>query len=1337
MITQWLVNEPLASIAIRSFVLLVITFTVAMACRKRSAAVVHCIWVLGFCGCLLIPALMQLSPRWIVAILPPPATSVVPPVPVSPVTTFAQPQAAEPQPIPATPAPQEIADAPVVRPSAPDSIIVVPDAPANRDTSLTLATWLILVWCFGAVAAGSRMVLQYLATRRTMRQSFRLHSESWISLRDVLARQMDLRRPVTLKLHHGAASPMVAGVLCPVVLLPREAQTWSNSRCKFVLLHELAHIKRLDVLTQLLAELACVLYWFNPLAWWGAGEMRRLREIACDDAVIAGGSTPADYAQVLLDVAKDYRSRQLHGAVAMARSTHVEGRIAAILDSARRRAALSRRFALAAGTVGVLLATVVGGVQLNSRAAVIDEPQTGRDDFTQKPDEWRTMSIRVRDNHARPLASVSVLVGVWGLDAVKRIPTQTYSTNDQGEVEITIPRRFRILRVFSSKPGFVPQWANFAEGAHEEGRLIPDKYEFQLHQGSRLGGVVVDTSGKPIPKAKVQVQVQVEEPHWGPAPKPIIANSLASGDDAADTDEDGRWEITNAPPPPKKGKDLDFQLLVTHPNFAGDTRWGELQERQTVTTEQLRAGTARLTMDPGIAITGSITGPRGEPVTKGLVIWNDRPYWATGVNETTIDEQGHYQTLKLAPGRYPVTVVAPGYAPEQRTIQVNRALNNIDFQLKAGNSLRMEIVDQTGKPIPQAIVSIGDWRGTEALYNVQHPNVPESGIPRQASQDGIYIWDWAPDDGVQYRISAPGYDLKAVMLVAQDATHRIELAPLVTVFGKVVDANSGAPIERFRVVPVTELSPNSFSTDFQPVNVAQGKDGVYRIEINSHGRTGYRYRVRIEAEDFRTALGQKSIIVGDPPLKEDFALESAPALVGKVRNPDGKPAIGFRVAVTTPTMSRGFDIDHPNENFATAFRVDDSDEFKLAATFEPCRIRVFNHSGFAELQREPNEQLGTIMLQPWASVSGTLMKDGKAVANQLIYFSPLGKPASTKARFQDVFRTKTDANGRFRFDRLPPMSGTAIVHFVAEGESSPTASMSVPLELKAGDRKELALGRKGATMKGHLVAIGRSDDQHSKNWSWSYLISRTRLVSYPRDAQPLGFDGAGPLQARWLREPDFRNWLATRENHIIKIGEDGHLRIDGVQPGSYDLVTLFYEQPAGCLAQIIGEKIIPITITEDQAVAGEVDLGSIEVKCRIGPRIGSDLRAFKFTDSQGQDRAVDDMNGRYVLFHVWASWSQACLESMHALKAAVAQYADKPLTTVGLNIDKDTAAAKSLAQEERWNWAQNYLSDDSDTMRRLGLSTAPAYYLIDPDGKLLGSANDWQQIGQLLNNNLR
>ena len=53
------------------------------------------------------------------------------------------------------------------------------------------------------------------------------------------------------------------------------------------------------------------------------------------------------------------------------------------------------------------------------------------------------------------------------------------------------------------------------------------------------------------------------------------------------------------------------------------------------------------------------------------------------------------------------------------------------------------------------------------------------------------------------------------------------------------------------------------------------------------------------------------------------------------------------------------------------------------------------------------------------------------------------------------------------------------------------------------------------------------------------------------------------------------------------------------------------------------------------------------------------------------------------------------------------------------------------------NWAQNYLGDDSDLMRQLGVSSVPAYYLIGPDGKLVGSANDWEQVEELLGDALK
>jgi hypothetical protein len=92
---------------------------------------------------------------------------------------------------------------------------------------------------------------------------------------------------------------------------------------------------------------------------------------------------------------------------------------------------------------------------------------------------------------------------------------------------------------------------------------------------------------------------------------------------------------------------------------------------------------------------------------------------------------------------------------------------------------------------------------------------------------------------------------------------------------------------------------------------------------------------------------------------------------------------------------------------------------------------------------------------------------------------------------------------------------------------------------------------------------------------------------------------------------------------------------------------------------------------------------------------------------------------------------------MPAVKSAAEQYANDPLTMVGLNVDDDKLAAQALVQEGQWSWAQNYLGDDSDLMRQLGISSVPAYYLIGPDGKLVGSANVWSEIEQLLSAELR
>ncbi len=670
-------------------------------------------------------------------------------------------------------------------------------------------------------------------------------------------------------------------------------------------------------------------------------------------------------------------------------------------------------------------------------------------------------------------------------------------------------------------------------------------------------------------------------------------------------------------------------------------------------------------------------------------------------------------------------------------IEAKQLRQQADFQLAAGHPISIQVVDPTGKPVPKAYVSIGRWRGTEALYNHKHPNVPESGIPRRADENGVYTWDWAPVDGVAYSIGAEGFAGVEETLVAKAEPHIVKLAPELAIFGKVVDAGSGEPVKRFRVIPVKAFRPDFYSTDFQANSVADGNDGRYRIRIENHGNTDNRYRVRIEAEGYRTALGQQSLTVGDMPLEEDFQLEKTPALEGTVLNPQGEPVTEFTVAVGTPTTSPHFSVDRLETSFGIAFEVRGRNTFQLAATFESSRIRVYNDAGFAEVFRAPDEPIGTIVLQPWASVAGRLVQDGQPIGNEWIYYSPLVQRGLTEARFQDSFAVKTETDGQFRFDRLPPISGHVSALLGPWRESPLTSSKSVPLDLQAGDVRRVMLGGEQATITGRVVATGRDNDALSKNWSLNHLVSRTRGVGHPQSAEPLSFDPTGPVQESWLNRPDFHKWLATRENYFVKLADDGRLRITGVSPGAYDLVLQLYEQPSGCLVETIGTKIMPLTITDDQANAGDVVLGDIEIPCRAGPRVGSAMYSYQFTDTDGRVRYVNDMNGRYVLFHVWASWCQPCLASMPNLKAAVERHASAPLTVVGLNIDKDASNAKELSQKGQWRWAQNYLGDDSDLMRQLGVSSVPAYYLIGPDGKLVGSSNVWEEIEKLLAAELR
>jgi len=129
-------------------------------------------------------------------------------------------------------------------------------------------------------------------------------------------------------------TPMTWGLLDPVILLPE-----GESRAE-VLLHEEAHVHRLDHLWRLISQLASAVYWFHPLAWWAARSATAEAEHACDDRVLATGGSALAYADVLINEARRLSSAPL-AACGFLTKPMLESRVRALLEKGRSRRRLS------------------------------------------------------------------------------------------------------------------------------------------------------------------------------------------------------------------------------------------------------------------------------------------------------------------------------------------------------------------------------------------------------------------------------------------------------------------------------------------------------------------------------------------------------------------------------------------------------------------------------------------------------------------------------------------------------------------------------------------------------------------------------------------------------------------------------------------------------------------------------------------------------------------------------------------------------------------------------------------------------------------------------------
>lgn len=416
---------------VKSTVILVLAALVTLCLRRAPASLRHLVWTLACGAVLALPLASALLPDLRVAGWPRvnvPVAFDMNQVPVAATVTDNRP----------APAPARVV-ASVASPAPTPAAVIEHSSttaagPVRWQITLNWTALIVSVWLGGVAIVLMLLVIGLARIAWLERSNEPVTDEAWLRLLGDLSLELGLTRSIRLLQSEGPAMPMTWGVRRPAILIPVDADDWTEERRRDVLLHELAHVKRHDFLTQLLARVACALYWFQPLVWLAATRLREERERACDDHVLRAGATPSVYATHLLDIARGLRAARATSlaSVAMARPAQLATRLLDVLDTRRSRGTLSARSAVPAWVAAVAIV-----VPLAAAAPRVTEPAPTRsssiDTIPRVPARPRTLTTPRRPiapTAVMATATVDSLRGCGGRD------TRRSSHNHEGDGDV-------------------------------------------------------------------------------------------------------------------------------------------------------------------------------------------------------------------------------------------------------------------------------------------------------------------------------------------------------------------------------------------------------------------------------------------------------------------------------------------------------------------------------------------------------------------------------------------------------------------------------------------------------------------------------------------------------------------------------------------------------------------------------------------------------------------------------------------------------------------------------------------------------------------------------------
>ena len=700
-----------------------------------------------------------------------------------------------------------------------------------------------------------------------------------------MVKKLGLRKSPEIVLSRNISSPAVFGVFKPVLVLPVDAVHHLSHRCMgHILLHELAHIKRGDLLVNTLYMLLQIVYWFNPLLWLLRRKLQHLRELCCDATVARMlRDEISDYRDTIVEVTQRFLTKPVGAGIGLLGMTESSSRLLVRLKWLENKTWKYRglRVALIFIIVGLMSACVLPMAKVRAKAGPSDKGQQAArlNPDSQSEDQMvNTVIGYVTDKLGRPRGNVYITTSLTGIrDAIR--------TDEHGQ--------------FTLEPARPEQkeWMAYCQPLKSIGLFtIPKDYAGQsIHvtldfRCAEAEGRVVDSEGKGLADRRVELITSTNQ------------GVTYSSECYLKTDKYGNYS-SSIP----CGKNLTVRARLAD---------GDLSERKYVTdaitlsdnrifvpmpTLVISESQPEETDDGKVLYSGRIINEEGRPIEGARVrLYFEMPGWmSTWVKSVMTDEDGRWKRrIPKEHSDLTINLLHPEYI-EQSWQRVSSAelLNGTNVMImKQGLPLRGVVRNQQGEPVENALVDTGGGDGTSPYGEV----LENCTTPRTLA-DGSFSVGGLAAESLDIIVSALGYAPQVVSVDITDGMKPIEVSLKKgrTYTGQVVDV-SGNPIEGVKI-DVGEWRLGNKMESITRITQTDS-NGYFKIEnLPDEGNIKLGFGKRDSG-----LLSFRKEIPEDLSAADRIVMYKTPVFVGKIVDAEtGEPVANFTLTVGISSQSFG------------------------------------------------------------------------------------------------------------------------------------------------------------------------------------------------------------------------------------------------------------------------------------------------------------------------------------------------------------------------------------------------------------------------------------------------